>query len=107
MNKRSVWAAGTLIALFFLLFAPVCGFAEPVDVRGQVVVSEEAVYLHADSGEYLLEGMDVADLDGQEVMASGEVRAEDGVMIMNVYSIDPVVSEEFGEVEEENGTAIQ
>ena len=101
MKKKCVWGVLVVVVMSMLTFLVTPGFAESVEVRGLVQVTEDGVYLNTEDAEYLLEGMEIGDLDGREVMVSGEIRSEDGTMIMNVYDAEPVVSEEGSEEEPE------
>ncbi|MDD2218847.1 MAG: DUF5818 domain-containing protein [Desulfoplanes sp.] len=88
-----------LLVAVFAMATPV--FAAPVEITGLLQITDEGPSLNTEEVTYFLEGVDVSDLDGQQVVVVGEVREDNGKMIIDVVDVSPVEAENQP-AEEEN-----
>lgn len=76
-----------MMAVLFFMTAP--GYAATDEISGLVQITEDGATLHTEDGVYILEGVDVTEFDGQNVIVIGDVREEDGNMIIDAAEVLP------------------
>jgi hypothetical protein len=59
-------------------------------VRGTLIETDEGVTIFSDRGNFLVEGQDVSDLVGRDVMVTGTIEEREGTQIIEVTSVSVI-----------------
>ncbi len=59
-------------------------------VRGTLIETDEGVTIFSDRGNFLVEGQDVSDLVGRDVMVTGTIEEREGTQVIEVTSVSVI-----------------